>query len=762
VRTPLCARVLVLAVVVSGCPKTESEGLSGAPEAGPSVTLSPDAGAPDAPVSGCDGPACKHLALGMPCGQPGDCESGSCSDGVCCNVACAGACVRCDQPGNAGQCLPVTAGQADPHGVCRDDGLASCGMTGGCNGQGACARYAAGSVCKPSACAGGSMIPAGSCDGRGSCLEGPAITCDPFMCGGEACLETCTTDADCVPPATCAGGSCGKRGLGQVCQTADQCKSGFCADGVCCTDACAGKCRSCSLPIALGRCVDVPADTPDPRAARGVTDPNMICAVQAPESCGTTGRCDGSGGCQRFARGTTCMAASSCDPATNNFIAPFTCDGEGQCAPPAAQSCAPFKCSGARCSTGCATDGDCAGGATCQNGSCGKRPVGQLCGLGSDCASGHCQQGVCCSTACTGTCMSCALPGTAGLCTAVASGGVDPSGTCKDQGAAGCGNDGTCSGSGSCRKYLAGAVCAAAKCTAGKASGPSTCDGQGTCRASVARACDPYQCNPAAPDCFNSCSDSAQCTTGNLCLMNQCGKKGLGAPCTGALECGSGVCADGVCCNRACGTCESCALPGTAGTCGPVGAGQSDPDGSCAPICAADGISLQDRKCDGAGACQPQGTPAACGAYACKLGHCLTSCAATGDCALGNVCQAMACGPPTKKANGVTCLAGSDCQSGNCVDKTCCGSVSCGTCQTCANPAGACLPAVPTSPCGPTVCAPDGKSTVTPRCDVLGACMPALPVSCGNYVCASGACKTSCGKDADCVGGTRCRGMRCR
>src|SRR3954468_3871560 len=122
-------------------------------------------GSPDAPFIGCDGPSCKDLALGQSCAVGDDCDSGSCADGVCCNLACAGSCVSCNQAGSAGQCLPVVAGTMDPRGTCKDEGVASCGLTGGCNGQGGCARYAAGSVCKPSSCAGGSMVPAGTCDG---------------------------------------------------------------------------------------------------------------------------------------------------------------------------------------------------------------------------------------------------------------------------------------------------------------------------------------------------------------------------------------------------------------------------------------------------------------------------------------------------------------------------------------------------------------------------------------------------------------------
>src|SRR5205814_6954684 len=47
-----------------------------------------------------------------------------------------------------------------------------------------------------------------------------------------------------------------------------------------------------------------------------------------------------------------------------------------------------------------------------------------------------------------------------------------------------------------------------------------------------------------------------------------------GAPCASDSECGSGVCAQGVCCATACtGLCQSCAVPGSMGTCSPVPAG---------------------------------------------------------------------------------------------------------------------------------------------------------------------------------------------
>ena len=62
-----------------------------------------------------------------------------------------------------------------------------------------------------------------------------------------------------------------------------------------------------------------------------------------------------------------------------------------------------------------------------------------------DCASAFCEQGVCCGSACRGTCLSCALTGTGGTCSTVPA-GQDPLDQCSDSGAASCATDGTCNG----------------------------------------------------------------------------------------------------------------------------------------------------------------------------------------------------------------------------------------------------------------------------------------------------------------------------
>ena len=100
---------------------------------------------------------------------------------------------------------------------------------------------------------------------------------------------------------------------------------------------------------------------------------------------------------------------------------------------------------------------------------------GYACACASECQSGFCVDGVCCSGACTGTCQRCNLPGSPGLCAPIPA-GLPPAipGQCPQEPAAGCGLDGTCDGSGGCRKYPDGAVCAPGSCE-----GSSVVGGQG-------------------------------------------------------------------------------------------------------------------------------------------------------------------------------------------------------------------------------------------------------------------------------------------
>jgi hypothetical protein len=754
----------------------------------------------------CQDGSCGKKPLGAVCAGAGECASGSCTDGVCCNLACSGPCVSCNQVGKMGECSPAAAGTPDPHGLCVAEARASCGLSGTCNGQGGCSKYAAGTECRPGSCSGGSEVPMSVCDGAGTCLQGAPVPCAPYVCAENICKASCTVTADCTGGNVCQNGSCGKKQNGQTCRSAAECRSNFCVDGFCCDSACAGTCVFCGFPGSRGRCTNTPAGVPDPRAT---------CADSGPAMCGTNGNCNGNRGCQRYPTGTPCRAGS-CDPAANRETQEGTCSG-GRCVLPAATSCAPFRCNGAACGATCANDGQCVAPAVCQNGSCGKKPLGALCSAAVECASNFCAQGVCCGSACTASCFSCNQTGLAGTCSPVGAGSPDPAGQCRDEGPTSCRNDGMCDGAGACRRYASGTPCRSASCAAGTRTLVSTCDGAGACVAGASAACAPFACNGEGTDCFSSCTDNGQCQAPNRCDANgRCGTKPNGSSCSEGPECTSGACVEGVCCNSACDqTCKSCAVPGSLGTCSNVAAGGSDPRGGCAP--SAESSCGNDGSCNGAGACRlwgettlcraatcPGGASAlqlaafcdgagtcppsamqSCAPYRCDPGvsACRESCGTDDDCSVGT-CGAGSCG---KKALGASCSAGGECGSGNCVDGTCCGSASCATCKSCANAQGTCanLPdeasdpdsctdETGSNPCGTTgkcdgngICKPRaqgqscggscvaGGASVQGRvCNGAGACQDSddAPASCSPFICQNGACLTSC----DPLAGTGC------
>ncbi len=772
--------------------------------------------------SQCDGRACQDSScgkkpLGATCGAAGECASNFCTDGVCCNLACGGPCVACNQVGKMGECSPAAAGSPDPHGLCQAEPRAGCGLSGTCNGQGGCAKYAAGTECRPGSCSGGSELPMSVCDGAGTCLVGAPVPCAPYACSDNVCKASCTATADCTGGNTCQQGSCGKKQNGQACAGAAECQSSFCVDGFCCNSACGGSCVFCGFPGSRGRCTNTPPGTPDPRAA---------CADTGAASCGTNGRCNGNRGCQRYPNGTACRA-ESCDAGSNRETQDGTC-AAGSCVTPAATSCAPFRCNGASCGSSCANDSQCVAPATCQDGSCGRKPLGALCSAAAECGSNFCAQGVCCSSACTASCFSCNQVGQAGTCSAVAAGSPDPADQCRDEGPTSCRTDGLCDGGGACRRYAAGTVCRSASCNGGQRTLVSACDGGGSCVPGATQACAPFACNGEGTDCFNSCTGNGQCQAPNQCDDNgRCGTKTDGSPCGNGPECASGFCVEGVCCGTACGgTCQSCAVPGSMGTCTNVPPGGSDPQGGCAPSpersCGNDGT------CNGGGACRQWGRSTQCRAAACPAGssdrsapafcdgngncpasgqqtcapftcdgasRCRETCADDGDCSVGVCGDDGSCG---KKALGASCTNAGECGSGSCVDGTCCGSASCGSCQSCRNPQGTCANVADegsdpdscsdqmgTNPCGTTgkcdgsgvcklraqgqncggTCVSGGASVQGRVCNGAGVCQDSAdpPTSCNPFACADGVCLSSCEplNNAGCAPGKLCLAGSC-
>lgn len=292
------------------------------------------------------------------------------------------------------------------------------------------------------------------------------------------------------------------------CTTKGECASGACVDGHCCDTACAGSCTACNLPGLEGICSGVADDAPDPKGTctKGACSLGCragACAYEpATKACGAASCKDG---VRTAARCTGSSAACGATVAE-------ACPGGVACA------------DAASCREKCVSDGDCAGGGTCNatlgtcSGGKGKPKVVdatfQRCSDKSECASGFCVEGVCCDQACDKPCHSCALLGNPGRCTREGV-GVDLKGDCSKGGAC----TGTCGEGGACVGATAGSMCARSACD-----GPSTgkaatyCAAAGSsCPAPEPFDCAPYACVASLGACKESCTTSADCAPGNAC-----------------------------------------------------------------------------------------------------------------------------------------------------------------------------------------------------------------------------------------------------
>jgi hypothetical protein len=599
-------------------------------------------------------------------------------------------------------------------------GRATCGTDGLCDGAGGCEKYSKATVCKDATCpTGGSTgFVAAKCDGTGTCLVSTATTtCGAYMCGANAaCLVSCRDTADCAGGNVCNGGVCGRKVQGAMCTVGTECASGTCQQGVCCDMVCTGTCMACNQAGAMGRCTALPS---------GATAAAGQCLAADVSTCGNDGTCDGAGHCHLQALGTQCKA-QSCAGSAQTLAG--RCNGAGVCGVGTTQPCDPYQCgtSGACLSVCSAANGnaDCTTGNTCTAGSCGKKGLGSVCTLGSECGTNVCSQGVCCDVACTGTCKSCNLPGSLGKCSNVPL-GMDPLDQCPLDATSTCKRDGTCDGAGGCRNYVTGTQCVAGSCTGSALTLPRSCDGAGTCLTSTTATCPgSFACDPIAVGgaCKTSCTaatSTADCVAPATCSGSACILKVVGTACTTAAECASGFCEQGVCCGSSCSgsVCKSCALAGaTLGTCSNIPSGQPDVSNRCLTTAVA-GCG-NDGTCDGAGNCRnyvagtqcvagscPAGTSTQTPPRACDgLGHCgtvsttrcdpflcdgglacKTSCTvgtSAADCLAPNTCSAATsmCG---KKPNSTVCTTGDECDSGACSQGVCCDRDCSGTCQSC-------------------------------------------------------------------------------
>jgi hypothetical protein len=711
--------------------------------------------------------SCGLKPKGADCTTAKECQSGFCAQGVCCDSACTEACMACDLTASAGTCSGVPDHEPDPQGKCVASPPATCGTTGLCS-KSTCAFDDPGLNCKTAVCATQmSLTPASTCDGKGACVTPSNLSCGTFNCVDGACKTGCTpaTEAqDCAPPNSCMNNTCGLRVNGAVCTAANQCQSGFCTEGVCCNNACAdapdGLCKTCkgTKTIPAGTCGNVDSGTGDPKSR--CTKSNV-----ANGDCSNDGTCNGAGACRPWSSTTGCRQ-ESCTGSTHTL--PATCSGTGTCPAAVTVSCGAYVCNSTSptCLNTCASDADCTGGLTClkTTNRCGdKLGTGESCVANSDCASGLvcAAEGVCCDNACAGGCQSCKLSGKAGICSNIAAGNPPRAtvpATCTASASGSCGASGSCDGSGGCQQRTTCTVAVTA-CPADPHLQYSTaglCSTSGVCGPLTTSCNTGYLCATGGV-CATSCtaanaSTNCDVANGYSCIGGFCQKKANGTTCARSYECATGNCVDGVCCvSASCPDCQSCNLPGQAGTCRNVAANSADGNctGSCPSPTSAAGL------CDGAGTCKPP-TPCATG-YACTAGICVTSCTSNADCAADYACAA---GGACKLATGQACGGSGECASGSCVDGICCSSASCAVCSACnvAGQLGTCAPVAAGVADGPCVASCVGAQ-LGGLCDGNGNCQPAA--ACPNgYLCnTSTQCATSC--TTSCASGYYCAANVC-
>ena len=468
-------------------------------------------------TSYCAAGAClTKKGAGSACGAAAECGSGACTDGFCCDTACGGACEACSAQkkgqGKDGECGAVVSG-SDPDGDCAEQPTSTCGHSGQCDGNRACAYWSVGTACASPVCVGNESRPS-ACAGALACaVSASGTSCGAFGCSASSgtCLTTCASGGDCQPGNYCdATSHCvGVQAPGKACASGAECSSGHCIDGYCCDTACGGLCEACSA-VKKGAGADGVCG-----AVGAGKDPDDECATSATSSCGTSGTCDGVRGCGLYASGQVCGA----DLCLGGAEVRQVCDGVGLCGVTQdnAVACAPYQCSSGHCLVGCAADGDCVDGFFCQGGACSpKRDLGAACAADRECGLGHCADDRCCNEACTGQCEACNSVGGEGTCSVVTGSPLASRKSCGGVGVC----QGTCNGGDrtTCTFPHQGQAVTEASCSGDSEVPPSKCDGNGEVQSFAPFPCGAYTCGPIGDGglgCKTTCKSDTDCA-GNL------------------------------------------------------------------------------------------------------------------------------------------------------------------------------------------------------------------------------------------------------
>ncbi|MCB9728158.1 MAG: putative metal-binding motif-containing protein [Deltaproteobacteria bacterium] len=559
------------------------------------------------------GKCAADLPDGLACTEASDCTSGHCQNGYCCA---SGDC--CAQPA---QC---PAGLAQPP---------------ACDDEATCQGTRRDAQCLSHTCVQSPPIPDDTA--CGPTIQ--ALDCTPLQpvfCKGTpnqappVCAEVCANDSECLGGFHCDDTCELDLGDGASCDEPSDCASGHCQNGFCCQS---------------GDCCSEPTDCPGAYSAPPLCESSATCSGHRVDATCESATCDS----------LTLPDDSACDQGviadTCGYFTSIACTGEEE--QPAPQ-----------CPVTCATDDDCDMGAHCDGVCTPDLPDGGGCDEDSDCASDHCQGGICCSG---GDC--CNL---AGDCSADYT--SPPA----------CLFPTTCQGAQDVAQCV-GHVC-------------STKTGQANdvaCGASLeANACGLYPSvfctgtsDQTQPQCAQSCATDGGCDPEGYCGSGVCKPDlGDGDVCVRDAQCESGHCQNGFCCQSGdcCAQAGNCPVGtyGAPSVCNDV----SNCDGARRdPLCVAHQCQLgsptdDDSGCAGleANECGPYVSVFCTSAQTQPTPLCLPSCASNADCDPGAHCEAGACTPNLDAGNPCTTTA--QCDAGlTCVDGVCCTSTCGGSCRRC-------------------------------------------------------------------------------
>ena len=362
---------------------------------------------------------------------------------------------------------------------------------------------------------------------------------------------------------------------GQACAVPEDCAGGHCAGGVCCTTACDAPCATCLQ--AEGAAAD---------GLCGIRAAGQVCRP-ADGACDVAEACTGTS--------TDCPlnqfrpAGAVCRPVGGACDVAESCLGTIPGCPPDASTCSSTDyCAGASCAP--------------------KKAAGAACGAPTECLSGFCTDGVCCTTACNaGPCDACSTAAGAaanGTCTYLSAAVVcrPAAGPC-DQNEACDGVNGTCPpdllrGAGASCRVAAGGCDLAETCTGTNANCPvdKLVAGGTVCRGSAGICDTPEACTGTTAACpgdaflsgnvcraaANGCDPAEACPGNSASCPADVSHRGLVAgecPAASSVPCNTPA---HDACNNACGyngtmgctTCgtflgPNCATPGAQTFAGP-------------------------------------------------------------------------------------------------------------------------------------------------------------------------------------------------